>query len=242
MELVLEKKRLKIIPKAVGPFSETDVLENVYIEKALGLTAEGDRVSLVRKSSPFNGAIFLRTETDTKLNAAEALFGFCGWLTSRKKAVTLSSTHNAGVAVELIEEFCKVNGLDMESVRKNWTDYLTHPTEAANPTPKEPPRDYDKEEEDRLLKLLKKHNKKSGGDPNIIEQSEVDAMLNSLDAETTKKEEKSASCKCSGKGKPEPSPSIQEVVAFILESDTRDRCTLKKNWEAARKKERCHAH
>lgn len=225
MELVLKKRRLKIIPKVGETFGDIDTLDEVYIEKALGLESEGDRISLVRRNS-INGSIILRTEKDTKLNAVEALFGFCSWLTSRKKAVTLSSTHDAGVTIDLMEEFCKANGLDMDNVRRNWTDYLTHPAsppvEAVDPKPKEPLRDYNKEEEDRLLKLLKEHNKKTGGDPNIIEQSEVDAMLNSLDGETTKKEEKPVTCTCGGKCKSKD--LVDEVIKFDVPK-------IKKNWE-----------
>jgi hypothetical protein len=60
-----------------------------------------------------------------QMTASEALFGFCGWLTSREKKTIMSSTDDAGNIAELISEFCKVNNLD--EPRDNWTDLLTHP-------------------------------------------------------------------------------------------------------------------
>ncbi len=46
-----------------------------------------------------------------ELSGAEALFGFMGWLTSRSEISIFSSSHDAGLAVELIKEFCKFNKL-----------------------------------------------------------------------------------------------------------------------------------
>lgn len=64
-------------------------------------------------------------EDGKKLQGAEILYGFCGWLTTREKAVTMSHKHNAAVAAELIKEFAEVNGLDKP--RDHWEDALIHP-------------------------------------------------------------------------------------------------------------------
>lgn len=67
---------------------------------------------------------------DNILTSSEALFGFCAWLTTRNEAVTMSAHHNAGVAADLIKEFCRVNTLP--EPRDNWTDYYTPPPSCDN--------------------------------------------------------------------------------------------------------------
>jgi len=62
-----------------------------------------------------------------KLEGAEILFGFMGWLTSRDQVETFSSSHDAAIAVELIEKFCKANNLKT-GIRDDWAKNLTHPT------------------------------------------------------------------------------------------------------------------
>jgi hypothetical protein len=68
------------------------------------------------------------TDADHKLTATEALYGFMGWLTSRKTEVTLSGHHDAAVAAELVAEFVKANGLGDVS-REDWNKFLTHPSD-----------------------------------------------------------------------------------------------------------------
>lgn len=63
---------------------------------------------------------------DHKLTAAEALYGFMGWLTCREQAVTFGAHHEASTAAELVAEFCKANGLGDVS-REDWHKFLTHP-------------------------------------------------------------------------------------------------------------------
>lgn len=63
---------------------------------------------------------------DHKLTAAEALYGFMGWLTCRETPVTFSANHEASTAAELVAEFCKVNNLGDVS-REDWHKFLTHP-------------------------------------------------------------------------------------------------------------------
>ena len=60
-----------------------------------------------------------------ELTASEALFGFVGWLTSRESAVTLSSKHDASIAVDLVGRFIEKNGL--QEPREQWQKLLTHP-------------------------------------------------------------------------------------------------------------------
>jgi len=62
-----------------------------------------------------------------KMTASEALFGFMGWLTTRKKAVTFSGHHDASKAAEMVGEFCRVNNLAEPDDR--WADNLVHPPE-----------------------------------------------------------------------------------------------------------------
>ena len=45
------------------------------------------------------------------MTASEALFGFMGWLTCRREAVTLGAAHDAAVVVDLIKHWCEVNNL-----------------------------------------------------------------------------------------------------------------------------------
>lgn len=60
-----------------------------------------------------------------KLTPSEALFGFMGWLTTRENPVTFSARHEAGIAAELVEEFCKAN--DLEPPRETWPNGLVFP-------------------------------------------------------------------------------------------------------------------
>lgn len=60
-----------------------------------------------------------------KLTASEALYGFCGWLTSRKEETIMSGHHECGVIADLVKEFCNVNQL--EEPRSGWAEHLIHP-------------------------------------------------------------------------------------------------------------------
>jgi hypothetical protein len=62
---------------------------------------------------------------------AGVLFDFMGWLTSREKRLTLSSTDEAGPAVEAITEFAKMRGLHLEDAQvEHWQAILTTPPAA----------------------------------------------------------------------------------------------------------------
>ncbi len=63
---------------------------------------------------------------EKRMNASEVLYGFCGWLTSRDKPITMSSRHNADEAAKAVEEFLAVNATD--EPRPGWSENLTHPS------------------------------------------------------------------------------------------------------------------
>ena len=60
-----------------------------------------------------------------KLTAAEAVYGFAAYLTSREKSITLSAHNNASPVVDLVVDFLAVNSLG--DPRDNYADYLIHP-------------------------------------------------------------------------------------------------------------------
>jgi 2'-5' RNA ligase len=62
-----------------------------------------------------------------ELSGSEALFGFCGWLTTRDKPTTMSSHDDCGHIADLIGTFCKTNALS--DPRDDWNKKLTHPKE-----------------------------------------------------------------------------------------------------------------
>ena len=64
-----------------------------------------------------------------------ALFDFVGWLTSRKQRLTLSSSDNAGPAVEAIQEFASMRDLNLdEAAVLSWQDAIAA-AEQAKPAP-----------------------------------------------------------------------------------------------------------
>ena len=60
-----------------------------------------------------------------KLSGSEALYGFCGWLTTRKDETVMSEKHDCAIIADLIREFSDTNELD--EPRDDWADELTHP-------------------------------------------------------------------------------------------------------------------
>lgn len=59
-----------------------------------------------------------------KLIASEALFGFCGWLTSREEVTRMSAKDECGSIACLVQEFCDENQL--KDPRDGWENNLTH--------------------------------------------------------------------------------------------------------------------
>ena len=61
-----------------------------------------------------------------KLIASEALYGFCGWLSTRKEITVVSSHHDAAPIAELVRIFCEENKLT--EPREGWDKNLIHPS------------------------------------------------------------------------------------------------------------------
>ena len=61
-----------------------------------------------------------------KLTGSEAIFGFVGWLTTRKERTVMSSKDDCAGIPELVTEFCETNGLP--EPRTDWADNLVHPS------------------------------------------------------------------------------------------------------------------
>lgn len=64
-----------------------------------------------------------------ELSGSEALYGFCGWLSTRKKKTILSSKSDCGLVIDLIDQFCKVQKLS--SPRYGWDKRLIRMVEEA---------------------------------------------------------------------------------------------------------------
>ena len=63
-----------------------------------------------------------------ELSAGEAVFGFVGWLTSRKEVSgPFSAKHDAISAAALIKKFCDAN--DLEFPDEGWKTRLKYPIE-----------------------------------------------------------------------------------------------------------------
>ena len=61
------------------------------------------------------------------MNASEAIYGFCSWLTTRKEKTIMSMNDDCAPIVDLIEIFCQTNNL--EDVTDDWPDNLIMPKE-----------------------------------------------------------------------------------------------------------------
>ena len=59
------------------------------------------------------------------LSAAEAIYGFVAWLTTRRAPTVMSAADECGSLPPLIERFCKTNALAVP--RNGWERNLTHP-------------------------------------------------------------------------------------------------------------------
>lgn len=68
------------------------------------------------------------TELESQLSASEAIFGFCGWLTSRDERTIMSASDDAPIIADLIQLFCDTNKLI--EPRDGWENKFTHPPKA----------------------------------------------------------------------------------------------------------------
>lgn len=71
--------------------------------------------------------MLLQGEETDRLTGSEVLYGFAGWLTTRKGEVTIGSTHPVGTLVDLIKLFIETNNL--KDPRVGWENNLIHPIE-----------------------------------------------------------------------------------------------------------------
>jgi hypothetical protein len=62
-----------------------------------------------------------------ELSGSEALYGFCGWLTTRDEPTVMSAHDEAGHIAELIGDFCETN--ELKDPQEHWDDELKHPKE-----------------------------------------------------------------------------------------------------------------
>lgn len=71
--------------------------------------------------------IVVTVEMPDAMNAAEAVFGFAGWLTTRAKETIMGGNADSAVVAELCKTFMETNNLTPP--RDGWEKNLTHPTE-----------------------------------------------------------------------------------------------------------------
>lgn len=74
------------------------------------------------------GAVELIEETgmNKELNAAEAVYGFVGWLTTREERTVMSAKDDCAPIAELVKRFCTENNLP--EVSDQWPSNLIHPS------------------------------------------------------------------------------------------------------------------
>lgn len=61
------------------------------------------------------------------MNAAEAVYGFAAWLTTRDAETVMSAHHDSARIAELVTRFCDTNELGL--VSDNWPAALVMPEE-----------------------------------------------------------------------------------------------------------------
>lgn len=84
--------------------------------------------NITEKKEPENLKDDLRVGTSDlldPLNGSEAVYGLLAWLTCRDEVVTFSAKHNAAIAAELADQFCKENNL--ANPRDDYHTRLIHP-------------------------------------------------------------------------------------------------------------------
>lgn len=52
-----------------------------------------------------------RTTMEEKVTASEAVYGFAAWLTCRRQAITIGTTHDAASVANLVKQWCDTNNL-----------------------------------------------------------------------------------------------------------------------------------
>ncbi len=90
----------------------------------------GMPVGNVRKVVDYLTLLIESKLVEETLSASEALYGFCGWLTTQNAVTKMSRSHDAGCIATLIDTFCKKNNLP--EPRGHWEKQLEHPSPLAN--------------------------------------------------------------------------------------------------------------
>ena len=68
------------------------------------------------------------TELKKQPSASEALYMFCGWLTTQDEETIMSAHHDAAAICDKIKLFCDTNNLP--EPREGWDKKLKHPPNA----------------------------------------------------------------------------------------------------------------
>lgn len=67
---------------------------------------------------------------NNKMSASEAIYGFCGWLTTKEERTVMSSKHNCAPIADKIKEFCETN--ELNDPIDGWEKNLKHPVARNN--------------------------------------------------------------------------------------------------------------
>jgi len=111
-------------PQSINDFKPDWDTVKAYDEKFAEMLDEIQRLRAELKRDPIELHVL-------HSHIAGVLFDFMGWLTSREKRLTLSSTDEAGPAVEAITEFAKMRDLRLEDAQvEHWQAILTTPPAA----------------------------------------------------------------------------------------------------------------
>ena len=65
-----------------------------------------------------------------ELKGSEALFGFCGWLTTREEVTIMSSKNDAAGIADLIKLFCDTQRPKLSDPEDGWDKWLRQPPKA----------------------------------------------------------------------------------------------------------------
>jgi len=105
-------------------------LEHLIIRKSKMIDSDGNETKTIYEAHLLGELKETKERLsgmDNEMTASEALYGFMGWLTSRYKVTPeLSAKHDAGIAAQLVGEFCEENKLSIP--RDGWENKLIHPS------------------------------------------------------------------------------------------------------------------
>ncbi len=87
---------------------------------------EMDDAKIKEARDSFEKSVEERPSRD-QLTGSEALFGFIGWITTRKEVISAGANEECEQWATLVDEFCKANTL--KEPRDGWEKLFTHPKE-----------------------------------------------------------------------------------------------------------------